>query len=78
MNMKRVFDIIFNGSERFETSPMTKTQAIDMCWDALIQNDMQDDSYRIGYFDNDEYTLTAIVSRRRRENGRVSCDILRF
>ncbi len=76
--MKRVFEITFNGEDRFETAPMTKTQAIDMCWDTLIQNDMQDDSYRIGFFDDDEYTLVAIVSRRRRENGRVSCMISKF
>lgn len=76
--MKRVFEITFNGEDRFETAPMTKTQAIDMCWDTLIQNNMQDDSYRIGFFDDDEYTLVAIVSRRRRENGRVSCMISKF
>lgn len=76
--MKRTFEIVYNGEDRFETAPMTKTAAIDMCWDTLIQNDMQDDSYRIGYFENDEYILVAIVSRKRRENGRVSCQISKF
>lgn len=76
--MKRIFLVTFNGDDRFETAPMTKTAVIDMCWDTLVQNNMEDDSYRIGYFEHDEYQLVAIVSRRRRDNGRVSCQIINF
>lgn len=76
--MKRVFDITFNGEESFQTEPMTKTAVIDLCWDTLIQNNMQDDGYLIGYFEGEEYTLIASVSRRRRANGRISCSIVNF
>lgn len=76
--MKRVFDVTFNGEERFETIPMTKAEAINMCKDSLIQNNMRNASYVIGYYENGEYTLIAIASRKRRANNRVSFKVVEF
>ena len=83
---KHIFEIEFNNDDVFYTELITAAEAIDMCWDCLIQNRMENDTYRIGYWDNmgdedgdwGEYHLVAIVSRKRRSNGRISTKCYRY